>query len=161
MVEIVRVDIITEVSTLVSKISMPRESHMDAVFHVFTYLKSRHNSRMVFDPTYPSIDKTNFRENEWKRLYGDDKEAIPNNCPKPLGREVDLHIFVDSDHAMDETTRRSRTGYFIYINSALVNWFSKKQATIETSVFGAEFVAMKQGMEAVRGLRYKLRMMGV
>jgi hypothetical protein len=28
-------------------------------------------------------------------------------------------------------------------------------------VFGAEFVAMKLGMESLRGLRYKLRMMGV
>ncbi len=32
---------------------------------------------------------------------------------------------------------------------------------IETSVFGAEFIAMKQGMEALRCLRYKLQMMGV
>jgi len=37
---------------------------------------------------------------------------------------------------------------------------SKKQATIETSVFGAEFVAMKIGIETMRGIRYKLRMMG-
>jgi hypothetical protein len=37
----------------------------------------------------------------------------------------------------------------------------KKQSTIKTSVFGAEFVAMKQGMEALRGLWYKLQMMGV
>ena len=28
-------------------------------------------------------------------------------------------------------------------------------------MFGAEFVAMKNGMETLRGLRYKLRMMGV
>jgi hypothetical protein len=47
------------------------------------------------------------------------------------------------------------------MNTALVQWFSKQQATIETSVFGAEFVAMKIGMESLRGLRYKLRMMGV
>ena len=40
-------------------------------------------------------------------------------------------------------------------------WFSKKQATIETSVFGAEFVAMKLACEHNRSLRYKLRMMGV
>ena len=39
--------------------------------------------------------------------------------------------------------------------------FSKKQSTVETSVFGAEFIAMKQGIDALRGLRYKLRMMGV
>ena len=40
-------------------------------------------------------------------------------------------------------------------------WYSKKQLTIETSVFGAEMVAMKTGIDTLRGLRYKLRMMGV
>ena len=44
---------------------------------------------------------------------------------------------------------------------APIVWYSKKQLTIETSVFGAEFVAMKVGMETLRGIRYKLRMMGV
>ena len=49
----------------------------------------------------------------------------------------------------------------MFNNGALIRWLSKKQATIETSVFGAEFVAMKIGMELLRGLRYTLRMMGV
>ena len=40
-------------------------------------------------------------------------------------------------------------------------WYTKRQATVESAVFGAEFVAMKQAMEVSRGLRYKLRMMGV
>ena len=71
MVDIGRVDIITEVSTLASQMEMSREGHMDAVFHVLAYLKTRHNSRIVFEPTYPSIDKTNFQEYEWKWLYGD------------------------------------------------------------------------------------------
>ncbi len=31
----------------------------------------------------------------------------------------------------------------------------------ETSTFGNEFVAMKQATEYVRGLRFKLRMMGI
>ena len=43
----------------------------------------------------------------------------------------------------------------------MIDWVSKKQATIETSVFGAEFVVIKQGIEKLRGLRYKLCMMGV
>ena len=47
------------------------------------------------------------------------------------------------------------------MNTALIDWLSKKQATIEGSVFGAEFVAMNTGVEAIRGIRYKLRMMGV
>ena len=86
---------------------------------------------------------------------------MPADMPKPLGKEVDVRAFVDSDHAGDKRTRRSRTGYFIYVNMALIDWFSKKQPTIETSVFGAEFVAMKNVVEKLRGLRYKLRMMGV
>jgi hypothetical protein len=44
---------------------------------------------------------------------------------------------------------------------APIGWFSKRQPTVESSVFGAEFVAMKNGIETFRGLRYKLRMMGV
>ena len=38
---------------------------------------------------------------------------------------------------------------------------TKRQATVESAVSGAEFVAMKQAMEVSQGLRYKLRMMGV
>ena len=44
---------------------------------------------------------------------------------------------------------------------AQVIFHSKKQTIIESSVFGSEFVAMKTAMESARGLRYKLRMMGV
>jgi hypothetical protein len=47
------------------------------------------------------------------------------------------------------------------MNTALIQWFSKQQATIKTSVFGAEFVAMKIGMESLSGLQYKLLIMGV
>ena len=47
------------------------------------------------------------------------------------------------------------------MNMALIDWMSKKQATVETSTFGAEFVALKHGIERIRGLRYKLGMMGV
>jgi hypothetical protein len=43
----------------------------------------------------------------------------------------------------------------------VVNWFSKKQGSIETSTFGSEFVTLKTAMEANMGLRYKIRMMGV
>jgi ribosomal protein L31E len=161
MVELGRVDIITEVSTLASYMALPREGHLDAVFHVFAYLKIKHNSRMVFDPSYPEIDASTFQEHDWTEFYGDIKEAIPPDRPKSRGKEIDIRMFVDSDHAGDKLTRRSRTGFFVYVNSAPICWLSKKQATIETSVFGAEFVAMKHGVEVLRGLRYKLRMMGV
>ena len=68
---------------------------------------------------------------------------------------------IDSDHAGDKETRRSRTGFMIFVNMALIIWHSKKQPTVESSVFGAEFVAMKHGIKELRALRYKLCMMGV
>jgi hypothetical protein len=86
---------------------------------------------------------------------------IPSDAPVPRGKEVDLRLFVDSDHAGEQFTRRSRTGFVIYLNMAPIVWFSKRQPTVESSVFGAEFVAMKNGIDTFRGLRYKLRMMGV
>ena len=65
------------------------------------------------------------------------KEAITPNATEPRVKEVDLRIFVDSDHAADKLTRRYRTGYIIFLKNAPIAWFSKNQATIETSVFGA------------------------
>ena len=161
MVELGRVDMITEVSMLASHLALPREGHLDAALGLFAYLKRKHNSRMVFDPTPPEINLSDFPEYSWTRKYGDIKEAIPVDAPEPLGEGVDLRMYVDADHASDKKSRRSRTGYFIFLNSACIAWLSKKQPTVETSVFGSEFVAMKLGIEALRGIRYKLRMIGI
>jgi hypothetical protein len=38
-------------------------------------------------------------------FYGEVKEAIPPDMPTPLGREVDLCMMVDADHAGDKKTR--------------------------------------------------------
>ena len=67
-----------------------------------------------------------------------------------------MRAFVDSDHAGDFTTRRSRTGFLVWLNNSLIYWHSKKQTTIETSSFGSEFMALKSCTEYVRGLRFKL-----
>jgi hypothetical protein len=161
MVELGRVDIITEVSLLASQLAMPREGHLDAVFNIFGYLKIHHNYMLAFDPTYPEIDGRFNDGTDWKSFYGDVKEPMPPNMPEPRGKELIVRLFVDSDHAGDKLIRRSRTGFIVYLNMAPIIWYSKRQGTIESSVFGAEFVAMKVGIETVRGLRYKCRMMGI
>jgi hypothetical protein len=140
---------------------LPREGHLEAVFHVFAYLGLHHTARFVFDPTYPAVDMGTFINTDWKSMYGDVKEMIPSDAPIPRGKEVDFRLFVDSDHAGKQFTRRSRTGCVIYLNMAPIVWFSKRQPTVESRLFGAEFVVMKNGIETCRGLRYKLRMMGV
>ena len=71
------------------------------------------------------------------------------------------HCFVDANHASDKVTRRSQSGILIFCNRAPIMWFSKRQNSVETSTFGSEFTALKQAVELVKALRYKLRMFGV
>jgi hypothetical protein len=102
-----------------------------------------------------------FPQFDWTKFYGDVEEAIPVDMPESLGKDVDVRIMCDSDHAGKKRTRHSCTGFFTFCNMALIDWVSKKQATIETSVFGAKFFAMKHGIEKLQGLGYKLCMMGI
>ena len=157
-----RIDIDVEVSQISSFLAMPRQGHLANALHIMSYLKIKYNSRLVCDPCYPGIDMSEFKSNKnWAPFYGDVQEARPLNAPKPLGKEITLRMFVDSDHTGDKSDRRSSTGFMIFMNMAMINWHTKKQATIKGAVLGAEFVAMKEGVEALRGIRFKLWMMGV
>ena len=128
---------------IVTHVALPREEHLKAAIHVISHVGQRYNYRLVFDPLYPEMDHNVFKECAWSEFYRDAKEAILVNVPEPWGKEVDICMFVDSDHAGDKVSHRSRSGFLIYVNTASVHWFSKKQSTLEMSVFGTEFDAMK------------------
>jgi hypothetical protein len=123
-VELGSIDIITEVSMFSTYLCLPREGHLEAVFHVFAYLGLHQNARVLFDPTYPAVDMGTFIKTDWKSMYGGVKEMIPSDAPVPRGKEVDLCLFVDSDHAGEKFTRRSRNGFVIYMNMVTIVWFS-------------------------------------
>jgi hypothetical protein len=103
--------------------------------------------------------------------YGNVKEAIPLNAPEPLGKAVVLQsymlvlqCYVGAEHAADKLTCRSRTVILIFLNMAPITWFSKRQNSVETSTFGSEFCACRTKVASTamcRGLRYKLRMVGI
>ena len=132
---------------LASQLACPRDhGHLEAIYRVYAYLHNKHNSPMVFDPTYPVIEMSSFKECDSREFYGNVKESTLPNMPEPRGKEIEIRLYVDSDHAADRLVRRSRTTFFVFLNSAPLVWFSKRQPTVETSVFGAEFVAMKNGM---------------
>ena len=53
---------------------LPREGHLDAVFHMFAFLKRKHNGVIVFDPTEPEIDINKFPCEDWSATpYGECK----------------------------------------------------------------------------------------
>jgi hypothetical protein len=164
MVELGRVDICLETSMMSSHLALPREGHLAQLFHMFAYLKKYHNTEMVFDPSDPVVDPDQFERKDWTSSefgHVDGKEELPPNAPTPRGLGFTITAKVDADHASDTLTRRSRTGFLVYLNCAPVYWMSKKQTSVESSTFGSEFMAMKHCCEYIRGLRYKLRMMGI
>ncbi len=161
MVELGWIDIMTKISIFFSYLAYPHEGHLETALHVMGYLKLKHNSQLIFDPTYPDIDQTAFPKFDWIDFYGDMEEAIPPHMLPPLGNDFNIHMMVDSDHAGVKRIQRSCTGFFIFCNLAPIVWLSRQQATTETSVFVAEFVAMTHGIKMLRGLRYKICMMGI
>ena len=61
IVELGRVDICLEVLMMSSHMAMPREGHLEQVFHIFAYLKKFHQAlnyfiqlNAMFMPTFPS-----------------------------------------------------------------------------------------------------------
>jgi hypothetical protein len=91
--------------------TMPREGHLDQVYHIFAYLKTKHNAEMVFDPSDPEIDNSFFPPQDWSHtVYDRAKDEISDNTPTPRGFGFKVKAFVDADHAGNIVTRRSRTG---------------------------------------------------
>ena len=162
-VEIGRVDILLEVALLSSHLALPRDEHLQQVYHIFAYLKHKENTKraIAFDPTHPHVDESRFVQCDWHDFYRGAKEPVPGDAPEPRGNAVSMHCFVDADHAGNRVTRRSHSGILIFINRSPTIWHSKSQATVETSTFGSEFVAMRIAVELVEALRYKLRMFGI
>ena len=163
-VELECVDICLEVLMMSAHLALPREGHLYQVLQIFVYLKKYHNTEFVYNPSEPEIELLQFERRDgtaskFGHMVG--KEETPKDMPKPRGMGFVIWAKVDVDHASDTTTRRSRTGFLVYINSAPIFWWSKKQTSVQSSSFGSEFIAMKQCCEYLHGLQYKLRMMGI
>jgi len=72
--------------------------------------------------------------------------------PKPRGHLVIISAFVDANHAGNIVTWRSHTGIFIFVQNALIIWFSKKQNTVEAAMFGNGFIALQICKEMIVAL---------
>ena len=84
IVELGRADIAMETSALASMMAMPGVGHLYAEYYMFAFLQNNHNSVMVFHPTEPGIDQSQFPTQDWSASvsYSECKEEIPPNTPK-------------------------------------------------------------------------------
>ncbi len=142
-------------------LAAPCQGHLEQWFHIFSYLKRYNKLLLVFDAQEPTFDESRFQKVDWLEYYPGAMEQVPPNAPELRGKSLTMSCFVDADLAGCHATCRSHTGVLIYLNCAPIVWYSKRQNTVESSTFGSEFIAMKTAIDLIKGLRYKLRMMGI
>ena len=81
--------------------------------------------------------------------------------PEPRGVGFTMTVYVDCDLGGDCFTFRSRTGFAVFLNGAPTYWMSKKQSSFQVRTYGSDLTAIKQAVEYVHGLQYKIKMMGI
>ena len=157
-----RLDITTAVMSLSSFRAAPRAGHLARARRVYGYLaKMKHAVIRIRtdEPDYSDLPTQDF---DWDfSVYGKVTEMKPDDAPEPLGLSVVLTHYVDANLYHDMITGRSVTGILHFINQTPIDWYSKKQATVETATYGSEFVAARTCVEQILDLRHTLRYLGV
>ena len=148
-----------KVSLLSQYQSSPRQGHLEQALHIFAYLDKHPKLTLYMDHSLPNLDYRIFTTDasEFAEYYRGAKEEMPHN----RGLAVSTTAYVDSSHGANKVTRRSHSGHVLFVNSAPVKWLSRRQQTVETSAFSSEFIALKQCIEDIEHLRFKLRMFGI
>ena len=93
---------------LSSHLDLPREVYLNQVFHIFSYLKKYHNTKLVFDTSDMCVKESYFELEDWtssefNNIQGNDE--LPPNMPQPrvLGFIISAKVY--SEHAYDTLTR--------------------------------------------------------
>jgi hypothetical protein len=162
MVTIGRLDITTAVMTMSGFRVAPRNGHLERVKRIYGYLSKMRHSAIRVRTDEPDYSDLPDMEHDWSRsVYGEISELIPQDAPDPLGKMVTLTHYVDANLMHDTISGRSVTGILHMINKTPLDWYSKKQATVETATYGSEFVAARICVEQIIDLRNTLRYLGV
>ena len=112
---------------------------MVQALHIFAYLKRKPKLTLYYEPGFPRMDYSNFRtkQEDFLEHYRDATEPMPHHQPRKRGPTVTTTEFVDASHAANRKTRKSHTGYLIFINRAPIIWYRKRQKTVDTSSFSS------------------------
>ncbi|HET7639405.1 MAG TPA: Ty1/Copia family ribonuclease HI, partial [Ktedonobacteraceae bacterium] len=163
-ISLCRFDIAAAVMTMGRFRAAPRVGHLERIKRICGYLRNFPGGAIRFRTHIPGHDehKDKIVEHDWMyAVYGNVREELPSNMPKAKGKPVRTTTFVDANLMHDLTTGRSATGVLHLVNATPIEWFSKRQNTVESATYGSEFTAARLATDQIIDLRYTLRMFGV
>ena len=158
-----RMDIMCAVMTMSRYRVAPRIGHLERVKRMFGYLRTYKKTAIKFrtdKPDYSAFDE-NYVQQDWDYTqYGNAEEEIPSDAPMARGPSILVTEYIDANLYHDQVTGRSCTGILAMLNKTPIDWYSKRQATVESATYGSEFLAGRIGIEQLIDIRYTLRMLG-
>jgi Reverse transcriptase (RNA-dependent DNA polymerase) len=144
------IDITTAVMTLSSFRAAPRIGHLERAKRVYSYLSKMKQAVIRIRTDEPDLSGQPDPLYDWSySVYGEGSEHLPYDVPEALGKYVMLTHYVDANLYHDMLTGRFVTGILHFLNKTPMDWFSKKQSTVETAMYGSEFVAARTCTEQI------------
>ena len=156
-----RFDIHAEVATMSRFRAAPRKGHMDRLKRIYSYAIRTKEYVIRFRTDQPDYSFQPDQDFDWTySVYGNVQEILPDDMPEPLGEAVTTTTTMDANLNHCLATGKSLTECLHFVNKTPVDWYSKKQATVETATYGSEFVAAKTATEQIIDIRQTLRYLG-
>ena len=157
-----RFDIATAVMTLSSFRANPRTGHLDRAKRIYGYLSKMKHGAIRFRVGEPDYSGIHIQEYDWETtVYGEVEEIIPYDCPIAKGHPVVITTYVDANLCHDMLTGRAVTGVLHLANQTILDYYTKKQPTVESATYGSEFMAGRTATEQIMDLRTTMRYLGV
>jgi Reverse transcriptase (RNA-dependent DNA polymerase) len=157
-----RFDIQTTIMTMSRFRTAPRKGHLERLKRIYGYLRRFKSAAIRVRVNEPDFSTLPVQKFDWaETVYGNVQEEVPKDIPPPHGKPVVTLTYVDANLYHDIVTGRSVTGILHFCNQTLIEWFSKRQACVQTATFGSEFVAARIAVDQIVDMRNTLRYLGV
>jgi hypothetical protein len=157
-----RFDVMTAIMTMSHFRIAPRQGHLDRMKRIYGYLRRFKEGAIRVRTSEPDLSPYPKIDHNWLHsVYGEIVEEIPCDIPEPLGKSVILTHYADANLYHDMVNGRAVTGILHFINNTPIDWYSKRQSTVENATYGAEFVAARIATDQIIDLRMTLRYFGV
>jgi hypothetical protein len=94
-------------------------------------------------------------------MDGGKDDYKPTDLLPVLGGAVITTTYVNANLLHCLVTGRSSTGILHLVNGTPIDWYSKRQSTVETATYGSEFVAARIATDQVTDMQLTLAYLGI